>query len=135
MIVIIPSLPINNYLRDINYISFIFDFNINLEPCGVQVNRSYIMNIFKNLQVYAGKWSVKETRSFTDEEKSAIVQAVVVPSQYGASVQFTMQGGGLTFIPLDQDSQLAEGELVDLNVAQLVTLSKSGEADIYRVSI
>nr|DAS94479.1 MAG TPA: hypothetical protein [Crassvirales sp.] len=25
MIVIIPSLPINNYLRDINYISFIFD--------------------------------------------------------------------------------------------------------------
>ena len=35
MIVIIPSLPINNYLRDINYISLIFDFNINLEPCGV----------------------------------------------------------------------------------------------------
>lgn len=93
------------------------------------------MNIFSNLRVYAGKWSVKETRSFSDEEKAAIVQAVVVPSQYGASVQFTMQGGGLTYIPLDQNSQLAEGEIVDLNNAKLVTLSKSGEADIYRVSI
>lgn len=92
-------------------------------------------NIFDNLRRYAGKWSVKETRPFFEEEKAAIIQAVVVPSQYGASVQFTMQGGGLTYIPLDQNSQLAEGELVDLNKAKLVTLSKSGEADIYRVSI
>lgn len=93
------------------------------------------MNIFNNLRVYAGKWSVKETRAFSEEEKSSIAQAVVVPSQYGASVQFTMQGGDLTFIPLDQNSQLAEGELVDLSKAQLVTLCKDGEADIYRVSI
>lgn len=93
------------------------------------------MNIFSNLRVYASKWSVKETRSFSEEEKSSISQAVVVPSQYGASVQFTMQGGGSTYIPLDQNSQLAEGELVDLSKAQLVTLSKSGEADIYRVSV
>nr|DAQ75228.1 MAG TPA: Bombinin [Crassvirales sp.] len=26
------------------------------------------MNIFNNLRVYAGKWSVKETRAFTQEE-------------------------------------------------------------------
>lgn len=91
------------------------------------------MNIFANLRVYAGKWSVKESRAFSAEEKASIIQAVVVPSQYGNSVQFTMQGGGLTYIPLSQNSSLGVGEVVDLERAQVVTLSKSGEADIYRV--
>lgn len=91
------------------------------------------MNIFNSLRIYAGKWTVKETRDFTDEEKAAISQAVVVPSKFGSSVQFTMTAGGITFIPLDQNSQLGTGELVDLNKAKLVTLSKSGKADIYRV--
>lgn len=93
------------------------------------------MNIFNNLRVYAGKWSVKSTRDFSEEEKAAIVQAVVVPSQYGYSVQFTMKSGGLTFIPLDQNSSLGEGEIVSLEEAKLVTLCKSGECDIYRVLI
>lgn len=87
------------------------------------------------MRVYAGKWEVKESRSFSEEEIKAVVQAVVVPSQYGNSVQFTMVGGGLTFIPLDQNSNLGSGELVDLTKAKLVTLCKSGENDIYRVSI
>lgn len=91
------------------------------------------MNIFNNLRVYAGKWQVKESRNLSPEEKASVLQAVVVPSQYGNSVQFTMQGGGLTFIPLSQNSSLCVGELVDLEKAQLVTLCKSGEADIYRI--
>ena len=91
------------------------------------------MNIFNSLRIYKGKWGVKEIRDFTDKEKAAVSQAVVVPSQFGSSVQFTLTAGGLTYIPLDQNSQLAEGEIVDLNKAKLVTLGKSGEADIYRV--
>ena len=91
------------------------------------------MNIFNSLRIYAGKWEVKETRYLTDEEKAVISQAVVVPSQFGSSVQFTMTAGGMTFIPLDQNSQLGTGELIDLSKAKLVTLGKSGEADIYRV--
>ena len=93
------------------------------------------MNIFSSLRVYAGKWEVKSIRGFTEEEIKAVVQAVVVPSQYGNSVQFTMAGGGLTFIPLDQNSNLGSGEIVDLTKAKLTTLEKSGEADIYRVTI
>ena len=93
------------------------------------------MNIFNNLRVYAGKWSVKEARNFTEEEILQVSQAVVVPSDYGNSVQFTMVGGGLTYIPLDQNSTLGSGEIVDLTKAKLVTLCKSGENDIYRVSI
>ena len=93
------------------------------------------MNIFNSLRNYVGKWEIKETRDFTDEEKAAVSQAVVVSSQFGSSVQFTMTAGGTTFLPLDRYSQLGTGELVDLSKAKLVTLGKSGEADIYRVQI
>lgn len=91
-------------------------------------------NIFNNLKVYAGKWSIKETRNLTDEEKALFSQAVVVPSQYSNSVQFTLKNGsGVVYMPLDQDSELGTGELVDLNLAKVVTLCKQGEADIYRL--
>nr|DAQ71256.1 MAG TPA: hypothetical protein [Crassvirales sp.] len=93
------------------------------------------MNIFSNLRVYAGKWSVKETRNFTAEEIAQVSQAVVVPSDYGNSVQFTMVSGGLTYIPLDQNSNCAIGEVIDLAKAKLTTLMKEGEADIYRVTV
>lgn len=93
------------------------------------------MNIFASLQVYAGKWSVKSTRAFDAEEINAVKQAVVVPSQYGNSVMFTMVAGGQTYIPLAQDASVAVGEVIDLSKAQLLTLSKDGESDIVRVSI
>lgn len=93
------------------------------------------MNIFESLKWYAPKWEVKNSREFTPEEIRSVVNAVVVPSQYGNSVQFAMAGGGMTFIPLSQDSTLTVGEVVDLNRARLLTLSKRGEADIFRVEI
>ena len=93
------------------------------------------MNIFASLQVYAGKWSVKSSRAFNADEVSAVKQAVVVPSQYGNSVMFTLIAGGQTYIPLSSDSELTVGEFVDLEKAQLLTLSKDGESDILRVSI
>lgn len=92
------------------------------------------MNIFAALRVYEGKWSVKDSRNFTSDEISAVEKATVVDSQYGQSVCFMMKTGGMTFIPLDQNSSKSTGDEVDLNSASLVTLSKEGEADIYRVS-
>lgn len=91
------------------------------------------MNIFASLKVYAGKWSEKSVRKFTAEEIAAVTLAVVVPSQYGNSVQFIRKEGGMSFIPLDQNSTLGVGEMVDLTKAELVTLEKQGEADILRV--
>lgn len=93
------------------------------------------MNIFASLRVYAGKWSVKETREFSTEEIESITMAVVVPSQYGNSVQFIRKDGGISFIPLDQNANTGVGEIIDLRKAKLVTLEKQGEADIYRVEI
>ena len=91
------------------------------------------MNIFSNLRVYAGKWALKASRVFNQEELAAISSATVIPSNYGNSVCFMMVNGGKTFLPLDKSSALGVGENVDLNKAELLTLSKEGEADIYRV--
>lgn len=93
------------------------------------------MNIFSNLTVYAGKWAIKARRVFNSEEVEAISRAEVVPSQYGNSVCFFMKSGGQTYIPLSQDSSLSPGDPVDIAKAELLTLEKSGESDIYRVSI
>ena len=92
------------------------------------------MNIFSALRVYAGKWQVKESRAFTSDEISAVQSATVVDSQYGQSVCFLMVSGGQTYIPLDQNSSKSTGDTIDLSKASLLTLSKQGEADIYRVS-
>ena len=91
------------------------------------------MNIFSALRVYAGKWSEKNARDFSNEEVAAVGKAEVVESQYGFSVCFTMKSGGQTYVPLDQNSNLSIGSIVDLTKAQLVTLQRPGEQDIYRV--
>ena len=91
------------------------------------------MNIFSALRVYAGKWQVKETKKFSQEEIDLVDRAEVVDSQYGQSVCFFMKAGGMTYIPLDQNSSKATGDTVNLSQASIVTLSKQGEADIYRV--
>ena len=91
------------------------------------------MNVFNSLRVYAGKWSVKNSRLFTQEEIDGVSSATVVDSQYGMSVCFFMKSGGQTFIPLSNTSSLGLGDAVDLKTAKLLTLAREGEADIYRV--
>lgn len=91
------------------------------------------MNIFSALRVYAGKWQVKDERSFSQEEIDAISKATVVDSEYGQSVCFFMKAGGQSYIPVDQNSNVATGDSVDLSKAKVITLSKEGEADIYRI--
>lgn len=92
-----------------------------------------MFNIFQNLRVYAGKWNVSDSRNFTEDEVNAIQSASVVDSQYGTSVCFIMRSGGQTYIPLSNTSQLAVGDAVNLKTARLITLSREGDADIYRV--
>jgi len=93
------------------------------------------MNIFSALRVYAGKWSEKKVESFKAEEIALVDKAEVVESQYGLSVCFFMKAGGQSYIPLDQNSSAAIGDTIDLTKAQVVTLCKQGENDIYRVRI
>ena len=101
-----------------------------------------MLNIFASLKVYASKWTIKQNmvdenghpvpnpRSLSAEEIATIASAIVVPSQYGNSVQFTRVGGGMQFIPLDKESTLGIGDTVDVTKAKLVTLCKIGEDDV-----
>lgn len=91
------------------------------------------MNIFASLRKYVPKWNVVSSREFSKEEQASVLEAKVVASQYGNSVCFMMVGGGMTFIPLSQDSNLTVGETVDLSKAKLLQLAKEGEEDIFRV--
>lgn len=93
------------------------------------------MNIFETLRTYAGKWSVKSSRKFEEEEINAVSKAEVVPSSYGNSVCFFMKSGGNKYIALSNDATVGVGDLVDLSKAQLLTLEKKGESDILRVKI
>lgn len=93
------------------------------------------MNIFNAIKVYNGKWQVKNTRNFTQEEIDAVKSASVVDSQYGLSVCFILWSGGQSYIPLDQNSTKSVGDSIDLSKAQLLTLGREGDADIMRVSI
>lgn len=92
------------------------------------------MNIFNAIKVYNGKWQVKNTRNFTQEEIDAVQSASVVDSQYGLSVCFILRSGGQSYIPLDQNSTKSVGDSIDLSKAQLLTLGREGDADIMRVS-
>ena len=92
------------------------------------------MNIFNAIKVYAGKWQVKNTRNFTQEEIDAVHSASVVDSQYGLSVCFILRSGGQSYIPLDQNSTKSVGDSIDLSKAQLITLGREGDNDIMRVS-
>lgn len=91
------------------------------------------MNIFDSLQKYAGNWSVVGSRSFTEEEITAVESASVVDSQFGHSVCFFLHGGGQSYIPLSRDSELATGDSIDLSKAKLLTLHRDGNDDIVRI--
>lgn len=92
-------------------------------------------NIFAKLRIYAGKYQVTNRRNFTAEEIAEVSLAIVVPSQYGNSVEFNRKSGGKSFIPLSRDSTLSVGDIVDMDKAVILTLEKDGSDSILRVEI
>ena len=98
--------------------------NIRIEDNNVKEHRT------------TSEWSLKSERYFTQEEIDEVSHAIVVPSQYGNSVEFTMKlGGRCTYIPLDKGSNITVGEIVDMKQAILLTLEKEGESGIVRAKI
>lgn len=83
--------------------------------------------------MYGGKWSVKSSRTFSQEELALVEKAQVVESQYGSSCCFFMKNGTTMFIPMSQDAKSDVGDMVDLQTAEILTLEKQGEVDITRI--
>lgn len=93
------------------------------------------MSFFEGKKEYAGNWNVKSVEAFPKEDADLVASATVVEGNFGLSVCFVMKVGGMFFQPVDQNSACAIGDSVDLSKAQIVTLYKSGEADIQRIRV
>lgn len=91
------------------------------------------MGIFDSLKVYGGKWMPKSVRKFTSDEIAMVEKATVVDSQFGLSCCFFMKNGTTMYIPMSNDSSKALGDTIQLADAEIVTLEKTGEADITRI--
>lgn len=83
----------------------------------------------------AEMWRISNSRHLTNEEISAISSNRVVKSQYGFSVEFSMKKGGVVYLPLLNKNKLSENAEINLHDAKILTLSKEGEKDIYRIDV
>ena len=79
------------------------------------------------------QWQFKSARHFTKEELDLVDKALVVESQYGYSCCFFMKNGTTLYVPMSKDSKSKAGDYINLNEAEIVTLSKEGEKDIQRI--
>lgn len=81
----------------------------------------------------SSEWIITMSRPFTEEEIMAVSSNRVVKSQYGLSVEFTMKKGGVIYIPMYGSHEDLVGVEIDLHLAEIFTLSKEGEKNIYRI--
>lgn len=79
------------------------------------------------------QWQLKSTRHFTKEELDLVDKAMVVESKYGNSCCFFMKNTTKLYVPMSKDSKSKAGDYINLNEAEIVTLSKDGEKDIQRI--
>lgn len=90
------------------------------------------MGFLDKLRTYAGSWSEAGREKLSKAEVAQVESATVVEGQYGLSMCFVMKAGGKKFMPLSRDSQLEEGDSVDVKSVEIVTLERDGDEDIYR---
>lgn len=90
-------------------------------------------NLFSGIKTYGGKWSVKESRNFTDEETKMVTKIEVVDSDYGLSACFTMTSGVCAYIPMSNDASVNVGDILEPSKCTVLTLEKVGEQDINRI--
>lgn len=90
------------------------------------------MGFLDKLRTYAGSWSEAGREKLSKAEVAQVESATVVEGQYGLSMCFVMKTGGKKFMPLSRDSQLEEGDSVDIKSVEIITLERDGDDDIYR---
>lgn len=90
------------------------------------------MGFLDKLRTYAGSWSEASRDKLSKAEVAQVESAEVVEGQYGLSMCFIMKSGGKKFMPLSRDSQLEEGDKVNVQSIEIVTLERDGDDDIYR---
>lgn len=91
------------------------------------------MGFLDKLRTYAGSWSEASRDKLSKIEQASIESIEIVEGQYGLSMCFLMKTGGKKFMPLSRDSQLEEGDSVDIKSVEISTLERDGE-EIYKAN-
>ena len=92
-----------------------------------------VIKLEKECVDYYRGWKVTNMRPFTDEEIKSVKEALVIQTKAGYSVKFIFNDWKETYIPVDEKSNVGICEIIDLENAMILTLSKPGHDDIYRV--
>lgn len=91
------------------------------------------MDFLSKLQVYASKWSVTSEDKLSKEDIKAIDEIEVVESEYGLSACFHLVNGGKSYMPLSRDTDASVGDTLDPKKVKVLTLSREGDDDIYKL--
>lgn len=99
-------------------------------------------NWLQDLNLYGGKWEVVAENEIPEEVAERVVSAKVVMSpgrhddEYdfdgSLQIEITLDNGQRGFWKLSTESDLEEGDEVEVDSIKQVTLSRPGEDDIYR---
>jgi hypothetical protein len=90
---------------------------------------------YEKIQQNDCRWSLKESRSFSEAEINNVFKAIVVNSQYGKAACITLKDGSFTYVPLKNNSNVAVDDVIDLKKTKLLKFFKKGQPDIYRLEI
>lgn len=94
------------------------------------------MGILSSLRSYRDKWNVTGRSQFDASELQSIESNEVVPSEYGNSVKLVKTNGEISYLPISNTSKdVLIGESVDLSKCFVLTLSRTGDDDIYRIEV
>ena len=92
------------------------------------------MGFLSKLTVYAQSWKEESREKLPASDIKAIDKAEVVNSEFGLSACFFLKSGGRSYIPLSRDVEAEVGDVIPLNKAQVITLSREGDDDIFRLT-
>ena len=96
------------------------------------------MSILSSLQVYKGKYTLKDQLVFDEEDLSLISTCVVVEStQYEGKLSLCMTDslGQLRYLPISEASALSIGDTPDPKSLIILVLGRAGSDDIMRVDL
>lgn len=84
-------------------------------------------NVFENeVKSYDSEWKTLECREFSEQEKNAIKDCIVVSSQFGKSACFIMTNFKKSYIPIESNAELYPGDVPQLDELRLVELEYIG---------
>ena len=94
------------------------------------------MGLFTGRQVYAQKWTVKSVDAISEDDAAMFISTRVVPSEYGMSCKFNFKEGYSQYIPVSTECNSLEiGECPNIKDLKVLTLSRPGDTDIYRIDV